>query len=576
VSAVLLAVALLARTGALPASQNQGQNQDVFPYHVDLDPNFRLSWTFNSSHITFSTNVTTTGYVALGISPNGKMYPADVVVGGVKDGRPYFQDYHTTGHSPPVPDSHQDWTLLSADEVDDVTTMTFTRKLDTCDDEDMAIMEGTTRVIYAYHPNDIGAAGTGMSYHGATRRGAKSLLLLDPPASDIPETPESKDVVTFDIINRNYTVPADDTTYHCSTFMMPDLGSKHHLIKYEPVLSPESIKNVHHLVIYTCSSNTVITDDMIDRKFLCYEERPTNMATCYSTVLAWAIGGKNYVFPPHVGLPMGSKGEPRFFLMEVHYDNPERRSDIVDNSGIRLHLTPHVRQHDAGILLTATKTGKNMVIPPGGPWLEQGYCAPECIDKAMNQTGVDEIRIFSNFLHSHLLGRGMVARVIREGQELTPLAEDLHYDFDYQEMRMLHNEYVLKKGDSLIVDCHYDATDKSNITWGGLTTRDEMCETWPYYYPRIPLLFCSSNWIYDGRGGPVMEDYVKSLDFTQKATRDSFRQMVQTADQNIQCVYDESKSYGQYGTFYLTEDIQTKRDKLEPTKPYVRPSKCGK
>ena len=63
----------------------------------------------------------------------------------------------------------------------------------------------------------------------------------------------------------------------------------------------------------------------------------------------------------------------------------------------------------------------------------------------MDKAGIDEIHIFSNFLHSHLLGRGMVARVIRGDQELPPLAEDLHYDFDYQEMRMLNKEYVLKK-----------------------------------------------------------------------------------------------------------------------------------
>jgi hypothetical protein len=48
------------------------------------------SLSFNATHITFELHVKTRGYVGFGISPNGKMYPSDVVIGWVKDGVTHF------------------------------------------------------------------------------------------------------------------------------------------------------------------------------------------------------------------------------------------------------------------------------------------------------------------------------------------------------------------------------------------------------------------------------------------------------------------------------------------------------
>lgn len=63
-----------------------------FLLHEILDHlgNYHVYWKFNQTHITFEVHVKTRGYVGLGFSPNGKMYPSDVVVGWVKDGVPHF------------------------------------------------------------------------------------------------------------------------------------------------------------------------------------------------------------------------------------------------------------------------------------------------------------------------------------------------------------------------------------------------------------------------------------------------------------------------------------------------------
>lgn len=61
-------------------------------YQLDQNGHFWLFWKVNGSNITFETHVMTRGYVGFGISPNGNMYPSDVIVGWVKpDGTVHFQ-----------------------------------------------------------------------------------------------------------------------------------------------------------------------------------------------------------------------------------------------------------------------------------------------------------------------------------------------------------------------------------------------------------------------------------------------------------------------------------------------------
>ena len=62
-------------------------------FALDTDQNYWLFWTADTDAktILFETHVKTHGYIGFGISPNGKMYPSDVVVGWVKDGQAYLK-----------------------------------------------------------------------------------------------------------------------------------------------------------------------------------------------------------------------------------------------------------------------------------------------------------------------------------------------------------------------------------------------------------------------------------------------------------------------------------------------------
>ena len=57
---------------------------------LDKDQNYVLFWKYNTTHVTFEVHVKTKGYVGFGISTNGKMHPADVIVGWVKNGTTHF------------------------------------------------------------------------------------------------------------------------------------------------------------------------------------------------------------------------------------------------------------------------------------------------------------------------------------------------------------------------------------------------------------------------------------------------------------------------------------------------------
>lgn len=50
----------------------------------------------------------------------------------------------------------------------------------------------------------------------------------------------------------------------------------------------------------------------------------------------------------------------------------------------------------------------------------------------------------------------------------------------------------IKLGDTLITDCVYDTSKRTNVTWGGLSTQEEMCLAFILHYPEIRLDRCLS------------------------------------------------------------------------------------
>jgi hypothetical protein len=57
---------------------------------LNEDKKYKVFWKFDNETITFEVHVETLGWVGFGLSPGGGMRGSDVVIGWVKDGKPYL------------------------------------------------------------------------------------------------------------------------------------------------------------------------------------------------------------------------------------------------------------------------------------------------------------------------------------------------------------------------------------------------------------------------------------------------------------------------------------------------------
>ncbi|KFM72379.1 DBH-like monooxygenase protein 1-like protein, partial [Stegodyphus mimosarum] len=459
----------------------------IHGFHHDILDDFgryHLFWKVDKSNerLLFKIEVQTKGYVALGLSPHGGMPGSDIAFGWVKNGKAFLQDRYAHKNGLPILDDQQDWELLNGYENRTHTILQFSRKFDTCDQQDLPVTNDTARVIYAYHDEDP-LSDEMFSYHGKDKRGSKSLVLLQ-PASEKYQLPN--DVKLWHIRTPNITVPDDvDTTYWCKIVKAPPLNKKHHVIKVEPLVSRNSARYVHHMVLYRCLGATAreLEPHVHHNGHPCYvPDTPHTYSKCESVYAAWGIRGQAMVMPEKAGLPLGDKPN-LYFLLEIHYDNSEFRSGIVDQSGFRVYFTPNLRRYDAMTLMIGASVDPCIVVPPGRrKFIVAGHADPRCLGPAIPPEG---IRIFAVFLHSHLLGRQMKLRHFRNDVELPYIASDKKYDFNYQEYRYLKQEVIIKPGDHLTVECTYDSTGRNMTTFGGLGTGQEMCLAFVLYYPRI-------------------------------------------------------------------------------------------
>ena len=104
---------------------------------------------------------------------------------------------------------------------------------------------------------------------------------------------------------------------------------------------------------------------------------------------------------------------PLYLRLEMHYDNPShiegnffflinQISQLnllqliltpiftvgkMDHSGIRLHITPTLREHDIGAILIVSDVGPFMLIPPHFNTLTyRGHCMSQCLQYVSKQS----------------------------------------------------------------------------------------------------------------------------------------------------------------------------------------------
>ncbi|MBN3312859.1 PP12C phosphatase, partial [Atractosteus spatula] len=142
---------------------------------------------------------------------------------------------------------------------------------------------------------------------------------------------------------------------------------------------------------------------------------------------------KHWAFdlPPNAGMSVGGAGDVTFYRLEIHYNNPSQQSGRVDDSGLRFHYTPELRQQDAGVLSVGLAVNEAYVIPPNATaFRSYAVCKTasfsDCSSSEENQSSDDE-PIWN-----------------RNGEQIGFLGLNENYSFDHQQTSYLGSTVSLK------------------------------------------------------------------------------------------------------------------------------------
>eukprot|EP01083_Nonionella_stella_P077615 212028_1 len=478
-----------------------------FEHHITLiEDTYELYWNnLEDDQIEFGIECATTGWCAIGISSAGDMINSDIMIMWVDDSNNAILQNRNTLTDPtmskPELNSDQSYvSLISGQESNGSSRFRFIRDKYPCNDsQNINLPKGTTRLIFSFNVEDPADEewSDGGYYH--TQRGTKSINLELGPGFD---TPLPSQYSTVNLTVSNFTIPTDtDTVYYCQVYKLPETAEKQHIVRYEPIYTIGNEVHLHHILLWHCPPSA---SAFIDHGEICPNSPgASNMPIIDGCrdgrlVSGWAVGADAFDFPENVGFPMSGTEDSsqddilQYILMEVHYDIPPDSNPVPDSSGIRIYYTSELREYDAGLLETGIKVHPNAQFIPQGieTATNYGYCPSQC---TQNHLPSDGVNVFSVFLHAHTAATGLVLRHIRNGQELKPIAENMSYDFNYQQAIPQYNETKILPGDELSLQCQYSTIDRATVTVAGEGTADEMCLAFVYVFPKPEFAICESS-----------------------------------------------------------------------------------
>jgi hypothetical protein len=204
---------------------------------------------------------------------------------------------------------------------------------------------------------------------------------------------------------------------------------------------------------------------------------------CSNIVARWSRGSQGFVYPNSVGYTLDTNKANLYFI-EIYYE-PYKIIDsgkIVDNSGIRFSYSNLKRQNNAGALVVGIHPGWTHIIPPGFRKVTSiGYCTGKLTEYALPKDGITIVGVQ---MLTHEMGKTIKVRVVRDGKELAPIAQEHNLDSEYLEYRVFNKGIKILPGDDIMVECSYDSFDKSKLTLGGYEVQQEMCQATLIYYPK--------------------------------------------------------------------------------------------
>ena len=272
-----------------------------------------------------------------------------------------------------------------------------------------------------------------------------------------------------------YAVTTEETQYYCHAFEYPDVDDQQ-VINYKVLLDQDRV--VHHMILYSSDDA-----DPAAGFFDCSTMPPGS-----EPMWAWAPGSDEFVLPPNVGFDT-----PKYGILQVHYNNPNGLSGLVDRSGVLMNITSTAREYSAGFFITGISTGQIEVPPEKNAYGLAGV--RQQIPSSLNGKIV-----FSSVLHMHLIGKRIWTRLWRDGEVLIDpdtgtdaLGHKDAYDYNFQSFDT--RSVTFQSGDELQTTCIYENTVQRGIDFGnpraaaglsvsgGESTQEEMCLSFVAYYP---------------------------------------------------------------------------------------------
>lgn len=158
-----------------------------------INSNYMMYWKYNASEdmFYFKVKAKARGWVAFGVSTQvGGMKGYDAMIGGVYDnGTGYIGDYLTKSQQKPPKDASQDFHMMSSEQRDGYTVLSFKRKRYTGDKDDVEIKPTGMYIEWAYH-NTMDVMNDDFEPH--SQKGSMSYTFsFTPPEKPTTEKPKS-------------------------------------------------------------------------------------------------------------------------------------------------------------------------------------------------------------------------------------------------------------------------------------------------------------------------------------------------------------------------------------------------
>ncbi|XP_060066098.1 tyramine beta-hydroxylase-like [Ylistrum balloti] len=269
-------------------------------------------------------------------------------------------------------------------------------------------------------------------------------------------------------------VPLAETTYHCMLFEFPADGD-YHFVAFEPYIDNANVN--HHILLFGC-------DDSVKalRTSNINSVRPCNATPepyCQTLMGVWNYGSPSQCMHKNAGFRIGQNGY-RHAVLQLHWNNPEHRSDYTDSSGMKLYFTSNLRQHDATTLTVGTTY---IEIPPGEENVEvEALCSSDCSSRYLS----GPIYIISAENHMHLLGRKQKIQLYRKGVWIADITNEV-FKYGTNNYFQFTTPIEVLPGDEIKITCSYNSVDQNLTTIMGEDTSDEMCFGFLIVYPEQHL-----------------------------------------------------------------------------------------